>query len=175
MLPSEGMSRPPRRPGEEPTAVLTRAAYERLQAELDRLREDGRHEMAERLERAREHGDIRENAEYDAAKDAQGLMEARIREIERLLRDPEIIEGVAATDAAGPGVLITVRSLDGDDDEEERFLLAASKEERAEGARTVSLSSPLGEALAGKRIGEEVTYEAPGGTFAYEIVALDTP
>jgi len=175
MLPSEGMSRPPRRPGEEPTAVLTRDAYERLQAELDRLREDGRREMAERLERAREHGDIRENAEYDAAKDAQGLMEARIREIERLLRDPAIIEGAAATDAAGPGVLITVRSLDGDDDEEERFLLAASKEERAEGARTVSLSSPLGEALAGKRIGEEVTYEAPGGTFAYEIVALDTP
>lgn len=166
--------RPPRRPGEEPTAVLTRDAVERLQTELDRLRGDGRLEMAERLERAREHGDIRENAEYDAAKDAQGLMEARIREIERLLRDPEIIEGAAATDAAGPGVLITVRSLDGDDDEE-RFLLAASKEERADGARTVSLSSPLGEALAGKKIGEKVTYEAPGGTFAYEIVALDTP
>lgn len=168
-------TKPPRRPGEEPTAVLTRDAFERLQAELERLRGDGRREMAERLERAREHGDIRENAEYDAAKDAQGLMEARVREIERLLRDPEIIDGAVATDAAGPGVLITVRPLDDDDDDEERFLLAASKEERAEGARTVSLSSPLGEALAGKKVGEKVTYEAPGGTFAYEVVSLETP
>ena len=168
-------TRPPRRPGEEPTAVLTRDAYERLRGELDRLRGEGRREMAERLERAREHGDIRENAEYDAAKDAQGLMEARIREIERLLRDPEIVEGAASTDAAGPGVLITVRPLDDEDDQEERFLLAASKEEKAEGARTVSLSSPLGEALAGKKVGEKVTYEAPGGTFAYEVLSLEIP
>lgn len=131
--------------------------------------------MAERLERAREHGDIRENAEYDAAKDAQGLMEARIREVERLLRDPDIVEGAASTEEAGPGVLITVRPLDDDDDQEERFLLAASKEERAKGARTVSLSSPLGEALAGKKVGEKVTYEAPGGTFAYEVLSLEIP
>lgn len=168
-------TKPPRRPGEEPTAVLTRDAFERLQEELERLRVDGRREMAERLERAREHGDIRENAEYDAAKDAQGLMEARIREIERLLRDPEVVDGAVSTEAAGPGVLVTVRPLDDEDDEEERFLLAASKEERAEGARTVSLSSPLGEALAGKKVGQKVTYEAPGGTFAYEVVSLETP
>jgi transcription elongation factor GreA len=167
--------RPPRASGQEPSAVLTKEAYERLRSELDRLKTDGRERIAERLERAREHGDIRENAEYDAAKDEQGLMEARIREIERMLRDPEIIEGPAATEEAVPGTLLTVRPLEDDDDEEEIFLLAASKEERAAGARTVSLSSPLGKALVGKKVGERVSYEAPGGTFTYEIVSIDTP
>jgi transcription elongation factor GreA len=158
----------------EPSAVLTRDAYRRLKDELDRLITDGRTEMAERLLRAREHGDIRENAEYDAAKNEQGLMEARIRELERLLKHPEIVEGPAGSDMAGPGLLVTVRSLDDDEpDEEEVYLLAASKEERAEGARTVSVSSPFGKALLGKRPGEKVSYQAPGGTFSYEVVRLD--
>lgn len=169
--------RPPREPGQEPTAVLTRDAYDRLRAELEQLITGGRARIAERLERAREHGDIRENAEYDAVKDEQGLMEARIREIERMLRDPEILEGPEATEEAVPGVLVHVRPLDGDEDEdgEQVFLLAASKEERHDGARTVSLSSPLGQALAGRKVGETVEYQAPGGTFSYEIVALATP
>ncbi len=139
--------------------------------ELEKLKGEGRRSIAERLQRAREHGDIRENAEYDAAKDAQGLMEARIRELERLLEDPDIVEGPADATQAGPGVLVTVRSLD--DEEEEVFLLASSKEERAAGARTVSLSSPLGQALVGKSVGEHVSYEAPGGTFTFEILGLD--
>lgn len=173
--------RPRRRPDQEPTAVLTREAFDRLRSELANLKEEGRRNIAERLERAREHGDIRENAEFDAAKDAQGLMEARIRELERLLRDPDIVEGAADAGRAGPGVLVTVRphgevvedEEDDEDDEEEVFLLAASKEERAAGARTVSLSSPLGQALLGKALGETVSYEAPGGTFAYEITGLE--
>jgi transcription elongation factor GreA len=168
--------RPPRRSGQKPSAVLTKDAYQRLRAELAHLTTKGRARMAERLERAREHGDIRENAEYDAAKNEQGLMEARVREVERMLRDPDIIEGPAATEVAIPGVLVRVRPIEDEDDREEQvFLLAASKEERAEGARTVSLSSPLGKALAGKKIGETVSYQAPGGTFSYEIVQIDTP
>ena len=168
-------TKPPRRSGQEPSAVLTKDAHQRLLAELEDLRTRGRDEMAERLERAREHGDIRENAEYDAAKDAQGLMEARIREIERMLRDPDIVEGAMAAEEAGAGILISVRPLEEDAEDDERFLLAASKEERHEGARTVSLSSPLGQALLGKRIGETVTYEAPGGTFTYEVTGLEVP
>lgn len=160
-------------PGQEPSAVLSREAYERLARELEELKTEGRRRVAERLRRAREHGDIRENAEYDAAKDEQGLMEARIRELERLLRDPDIIEGVASAEKAGPGTLVTVRPADdGSPEEEEVYLLAASKEERAPGARTLTLSSPLGRALLGRRVGDRVTYQAPGGTFAYEVVAL---
>jgi transcription elongation factor GreA len=169
----ESMDRPRfrRNPGDEPSAILTRNAYERLRAELDRLRTEGRQEMAARLQRAREHGDIRENAEYDAAKDAQGLMEARIRDLERLLKDPDIVEGPVPADQALPGVLVTVRIEE--DQEEETYLLAASKEERIDGLRTVTADSPLGSALLGRKVGERISYQAPGGTFACQIVRLE--
>lgn len=161
--------------GEEPSAVFTRATYERLRAELDELQSQGRSQMAERLRHARELGDIRENAEYSAAKDEQGLMEARIRELERLLKHAEIAEEPASVDQAGPGTLVTVRPVDDPQPDEETYLLALSKEERAAGARTVTTSSPLGQALLGKRVGEQLSYEAPGGTFSYEVVGLNTP
>jgi transcription elongation factor GreA len=159
-----------RNPGDEPTATLTRDAFERLRAELARLKTEGREQMAARLQRAREHGDIRENAEYDAAKDAQGLMEARIRDLERMLKDPDIVEGPAASKAAVVGVLVTVR--DEEFDEEETYLLAASKEERIDGFRTVTADSPLGSALLGRKVGERVSYQAPGGTFVCQILRL---
>src|SRR5207248_439452 len=76
----------------EPSARLTLDAYVRMRKELEALRTDGRTQMGERLLRARELGDIRENAEYDAAKNEQGLMEARIRDLERKLKDPDILE-----------------------------------------------------------------------------------
>jgi transcription elongation factor GreA len=162
-----------RNPGQGPSAVLTRDAYERLAAELARLTTEGRRRMSERLERAREHGDIRENADFDAAKDEQGLMEARIRELQRLLKDPDIVQGPTDAHAAGPGILVTVRPLDEDDPEEETYLLAASKEERLDGVRTVSVDSPFGTALLGRRVGDRVSYEAPGGRFSCKVVRLE--
>jgi transcription elongation factor GreA len=161
-----------RNPGDEPSATLTKDAYERLKTELESLKTEGRARIAERLEHARELGDISENAEFDAAKNEQGLMEARIRDLEAMLKDPDIVETPASVDAAGPGVLVTVHPLD-DQDEDETYLLAASKEERLEGARTVTVDSPLGSALVGKKVGEKVSYEAPGGTFTYEVVSLE--
>lgn len=162
-----------RNPGQAPSAALTRGAYERLREELERLTGEGRRHMAERLQHARELGDIRENAEYDAAKNEQGLMEARIRELERMLRHPEIVDSPEHADAATPGVVVTVRPLEEDESEPETYLLAASKEERLPGARTVSIDSPFGRALLGRGIGERVSYEAPGGTFSYQIVGLE--
>src|ERR687891_1495910 len=164
----------PRNPGDEPSATLTRDAFERLSRELDELRGDGRARMANRLQHARELGDIRENAEYDAAKNEQGLMEARIRELQRLLKDPDIAAAVIQTEAAAPGVLVVLRPLDEDDPDEETYLLAASKEERSPGARTVSVTSPLGKALLGTKPGDQVSYDAPGGTFWYEVVRLES-
>jgi transcription elongation factor GreA len=154
--------------------MLTSQAHTRLTEELDRLRTEGRTRMAERLQHARELGDIRENAEYDAAKNEQGLMEARIRELERLLKDPDILEAVGRAEAATPGVLVILRPLDDDEPDEETYLLSASKEERMPGARTVSVSSPLGKALLGTKPGDRVSYDAPGGTFSYEVVRLET-
>jgi transcription elongation factor GreA len=161
-----------RNPGDEPTAVLTRDAYERLKAELEGLKSEGRAHVAERLQHARELGDIRENAEFDAAKNDQALMESRIRQLEQMLKDPDIVKKPAVADAAAPGVLVTVRPLDEDEPDDEVYLLAASKEERTEAARTVSVDSPFGQALLGKKVGARVTYEAPGGRFTYEVVSL---
>jgi transcription elongation factor GreA len=166
-------SRPPRSPGQEPSARLTLDAYQRMRRELENLKTDGRERVAEHLLRAREHGDIRENADYDAAKNEQGLMEARIRDLERLLRDVDIIE-VEDRDEVVPGMLVTVRDLEeGDPGETETYLLALSAEEKASGARTVTSSSPLGSALVGAKVGDRVTYEAPGGTFTYEVVSFE--
>ncbi len=99
-------------------------------------------------------------------------MEARIRELERMLRDPDVVEGPADADEAEPGVLVTVKPLEDEEEDQETFLLAASKEERLDGTRTVSVDSPLGRALNGRRVGERVKYQAPGGTFSYEFISL---
>ena len=170
--------RPQRKPGQEPSARLTLDAYVRMRRELESLRTEGRTQMGERLLRARELGDIRENAEYDAAKNEQGMMEARIRDLERKLKDPDILE-VEDSDEVVPGTLVTLRPVeDGPDpaeadDEDETYLVALSAEERAPKVRTVTSSSPLGSALLGRRVGDRVTYDAPGGTFSYVVVALE--
>jgi transcription elongation factor GreA len=168
--------RPPRKPGQEPTARLTLDAYVRMRKELESLKSEGREKMAERLLHAREFGDIMENAEYDAAKHEQGLMEARIRSLEHMLKDPDIIEA-APGDEVGPGKLVTVRLTDGEagveEEEDETYLVALSAEERAPGIRTVTSASPLGSALLGRRVGDRVSYEAPGGRFTYQVVRCE--
>ncbi len=172
-LPEELASKPRRKAGQVPTASLTLEAYVRLKTELDELRTTGRTHIAERLKVAREHGDIRENAEYDAAKNEQGLMESRIRNLERMLRDPDIIEAPAASGRVGAGMLVAVRPLEDDEPEEETYLLAESAEERAPGVRTITTTSPLGKALVGAQLDDEVAVEAPGGTFHYLVVGFE--
>lgn len=153
----------------EEVQVLTSAAVARLQAELDELIAVRRPDISERIRRAREHGDIRENAEYDAAKDEQGMIEARIRQLEWTLKHALIQETPASADEVAPGTIVELREAGA---EPEVYLVAASSEERARGARTVTVRSPLGQALLGRRPGEMVTYEAPGGSFTYEVVSI---
>jgi transcription elongation factor GreA len=172
-LPEELRDRPPRQEGHEPTATLTLDAYRRLKGELEELSTSGREKIAERLKTAREHGDIRENAEYDAAKDAQGLVEARIRTLQQMLRDPDIVEAPESAESIGPGMLVTIRPLDEDEPEDETYLLATHSEERAPGIRTITVASPLGSALVGAVADQEVTYQAPGGSFRYSVVKFE--
>ena len=172
-LPEELRNRPSRKPGHEPTATLTLDAYLRIKAELEELTTTGRAQITEKIKIAREHGDLKENAEYHAAKDEQGLMESKIRKLQQMVRDPQIVEAPAKADAVGPGMLVTIRPMDEDDPDDETYLLAEHAEERAPGARTVTTTSPLGTAIIGAAVGEEIVYQAPGGSFRYEVVSFE--
>jgi transcription elongation factor GreA len=150
---------------------LSKAAYDRLAAELEELQTDGRKEIAERLQRARELGDLSENAEYHETKNQQGLMEARIRTLEHIIRNAVIVDTPQSADVATAGTFVTLRPVDGG--EEEKYLLAATKEERSSIAYTMTTSSPLGKALAGKAVGEKISYDVNGRSFSYELVKIE--
>jgi transcription elongation factor GreA len=146
------------------TVWLSQSAYDRLRAELEQLKSEGRAQASAAIEEARAHGDLKENAEYHSAKEEQGKMEARIRQLEAMLRDAKVGEA-AAGDTVSPGMVVTTTDEDGDED---TFLLG-SREDRPEGLTVVSAQSPLGKALVGRKIGESVTYEAPAGQFEVTI------
>ncbi|MDP8975060.1 MAG: transcription elongation factor GreA [Actinomycetota bacterium] len=148
-------------------AQLSQEAYDRLAAEREDLVTRGRVDIARAIEAARMLGDLKENGDYHAAKDAQGKMEARIRQIDNLLAHAQIVEPVAAGDAVAAGSVVSLR-YEGDD-EVERFLIG-SIEERREDLSVISPGSPLGQALLGRKPGDTVQYEAPGGMLEVQIV-----
>ena len=150
--------------------VLSRSAIDALRVELEQLKTEGRRRMSERLLAARELGDVTDNAEFESAKQDQALLEGRIAKLETLLKHALVRETPADASAVAPGVVVTVR--DADSPEFEDSFLVAESEERVTGVRVLSPNSPLGQALIGRRVGDRVTYEAPGGTFTYEIVSL---
>jgi len=146
---------------------LTPAAHQKLLAEFEQLTGPGRIEISERIAEARSHGDIRENADYDAAKNEQGLMESRIRKIEHILRTAEVREAIAA-DTVNVGAVVTIRHPDGS----EMDVFVAPAENKVPGYMLASPSSPLGGALMGASVGDEVSYEAPGGDFTVAVVSI---
>jgi transcription elongation factor GreA len=147
---------------------LSPAAYERLKAELDDLTTRGRIDIAATIQRAREMGDLSENADYHAAREDQGRMEARIRQLQALVDHAVIVEsgdqGQVAT-----GSIVALR-YEGDD-EVERYLIG-SIEERPDGLPVISPQSPLGQALVGRGVGDTVEYQAPSGTLKVEVVEV---
>lgn len=156
---------------EQPEQIVVSAeTLERMRRELEELTTGGREAMSERLLRAREFGDIRENAEYDAAKDAQAMMEARIRRLQHMIKQAVVRDGPAEAEAVAPGVIVTICEVG--QDEKEEYLLAATAEEKIPGVRTITTASPLGSALLGKRVGDSIVVEAPGGAFTVEVMAL---
>jgi transcription elongation factor GreA len=150
---------------------LTQSTYERLRAELEDLTTRGRVEVARRIEAARALGDLSENGDYHAAKDDQGKMEARIRQLEATLRSAVLVDQAAAVTSStvGAGTVVSLR-YEGDDDVE-RYLIG-SIEERHDELSVITPDSPLGQALLGRSAGETVQYEAPSGTLKVEIVKV---
>lgn len=146
---------------------LTPAAHQKLVDELEELTTTGRIEIAERIAEARSHGDLRENADYDAAKNEQGLMEARIRKIEFILLTSEVREA-EHSDTIDVGAVVTIQHEDGT----EMDVFVAPPENKVPGYMLASPSSPLGGALMGASEGDDVSYEAPGGTFTVTVVSI---
>ena len=142
---------------------LTQEAYDRLKSELDHLSGPGRAEIAEKIEFARDEGDLRENGGYHAAKEEQGKIEARISQLQHILASARVGEPPRTEGVVGPGMTVTVR-FEGDDDEV-TFLLA-SREESGAPIDVYSPRSPLGSAINGKKVGEKATYTLPNGRSA---------
>ena len=139
---------------------LTQDAFDRLTAELQHLSGPGRVEIAQKIEAAREEGDLRENGGYHAAKEEQGKIELRIRQLTQLLEHAKVGDSVQAG-VAVPGAVVTI-AFDGDEDDTLTFLLG-SREDAADNMEVYSPKSPLGGAINGKKIGEQAEYELPNG------------
>lgn len=146
------------------THQFSRAAYDRLKAEFDDLTTRGRIDVAEKIERAREEGDLKENAGYHAAKDEQGHMEGRIRQLEHLLENAEIIADQS---------VYTILYEGDSPDMAERYVVG-NLEERIDGADVISASSPLGAVLVGAGEGDTVSYEAPNGSLTITVLKVES-
>ena len=150
---------------------LTQDAYARLKSELDHLEGDARASIIEEIATARAHGDLSENAEYHAAKDQQGLQEARVRQLRQMLENAEIIE--ASDDGViKPGMVVTVRY---EGDEEPETYLLGLREEKGGAHDVLTPESPVGQALLGHSAGETVVAAIPAGPLRVEILEVKAP
>ncbi|WP_029150833.1 transcription elongation factor GreA [Microbacterium indicum] len=153
-------------------SFLTQEAYDRLAAELEQLSTEGREDIAKRIELAREEGDLRENGGYHAAKDEQGKIEARIRQLTAMLKEAQISEAPEADGVVRPGTVITA-CIFGD---EERFLLGSREIAGGDDDLNVySEQSALGASIIGMKIGDTGSYTAPNGKeIPVEILNVET-
>jgi transcription elongation factor GreA len=150
---------------------ITKQGYEQLKQELAHLKTVARPENIKAIEEARAHGDLSENAEFDAAKDRQGFLEGRIGELEYKLASADVIDPDSLPrDRAVFGCTVVLENID--TGEEVRYQLVGPDESNIEEGR-ISVSSPLGKAILGKTEGDEMTLQVPGGRRAYELVEIE--
>ena len=152
---------------EEKKNQITQNAFNRLKQELDHLEGEARTKVIEEIATARAHGDLSENAEYHAAKDQQGLQEARVRQLREMLENAEIIEA-DNEDVVKPGKLVTIRH---EGEEPETYLLGL-REEKGGDHDILTPDSPLGQAVLGHSAGETVIAKVPNGELKIEIVKV---
>ena len=154
---------------------LTKEGLLALEAELDELKSTKRKEIAEKLKVALSFGDLSENSEYDEAKNEQAIMEARIADIEAMLKNAEIIDESAIDTervSIGARVLVKIRKPSGEEMEREYRIVGSNEANPREGR--ISDESAIGKALIGNRIGAELDVEVPAGVMHYEILAIMT-
>ena len=151
--------------------ILSKEGYEKLIAELNHMKTVKMREIAKQLEHARALGDLRENAEYDAAKDAQAHLEKRISELEAKLTNASLIdEDSMAKDKAFIGAKVTLEDLE---DKREVCYMLVSSEESDFAQNKISVTSPIGKALLGHKVNDKVKIEIPRGTITYKILKIE--
>lgn len=156
---------------EEKKTLLTYAGLTKLEEELHDLKVNKRKEVAEKIKEAREQGDLSENAEYDAAKDEQRDIEARIEEIEKILKNAEVVvEDEVDFDKINIGCSVLV--YDKEFDEEIQFKIVGSTEANSLQGK-ISNESPVGQALLGKKVGDEIQVETQAGVMEYKVLKIE--
>lgn len=149
---------------------ITKKGYEALKAELDRLRKVERPRVIEAIAEARSHGDLSENAEYDAAKERQGFIEARLAELESKLADARVIE-VSGRTSERVVFGATVLLIEQESQSKRQYTLVGQDEADLKFNR-ISIQSPVGKALIGRRVGDFVEVKTPAKTVEYEVLEI---
>lgn len=157
---------------EKKTVQLTKSALDALKQELAHLEGDARTKIIEEIATARAHGDLSENAEYHAAREQQGMQEARVRQLRQMIENAEVVESTN-DDVVGPGKVVTLRHEG--EEEAETYLLGLREEKKVAGMAVLTPDSPLGKALVGRRAGEKVVAEAPRGEMRVEVLKVELP
>ena len=151
-------------------SYMTKDGYDKILAEINYLETVKRPEISAQIAEARDKGDLSENAEYDAAKDEQRDIEARIEELEKILKNAEVVvEEEADLDKVSIGC--SVKILDCEFDEELEYKIVGSTEANSLKGK-ISNESPVGKALLGKKVGDTVTVETPAGEFSYKVLSI---
>ena len=150
--------------------ILTYEGLKKYEEELQELRVVRRREVAQKIKEAREQGDLSENAEYDAAKDEQRDIEARIEELEKILKNVEVVdEDEVDLDKINIGCKVKILDLEYKDELE--YKIVGSTEANSLKGK-ISNESPVGKALMGKKVGDVITVETPAGTFQYQVLEI---
>ena len=154
--------------------LLTREGLKKYEDELQELKVVKRKEVAQKIKEAREQGDLSENAEYDAAKDEQRDIEARIEELEKILKNVEVVDDDDTQDLDKVSFGLVVKVRDNEFDDEMEFKIVGATEANSLKGK-ISNESPLGKALIGSKKGDVVTVEAPAGVIEYTVLDIYRP
>ncbi len=152
------------------THYLTQEGYDRLRAELDELKSTGRSNVAAAIAEAREKGDLSENAEYDAAKDAQGLLEMKINEMEKVMANARVLDA-SQLDTSHVTVMSKVTIKNVKVNKEITYHLVAESEADLK-EKKISVSSPMGQGLLGKAVGDIAEVSTPNGVIKFEVIHI---
>ncbi|MEQ8239056.1 MAG: transcription elongation factor GreA [Cyclobacteriaceae bacterium] len=148
----------------------TKEGLDKLKAELNYLKTKGRSNMAKQIAEARDKGDLSENAEYDAAKDAQGLLELKISKLENVMGSARVIDE-SSLDRSKVGILSIVKIKNSKNGAQLKYQIVAEEEADLK-LNKISIKSPIGSGLLGKKVGESATIKVPAGTMEFEIVEI---